>query len=145
MNHEGAKVAKEGRDKDAKFNKASSVESVAKDFVDAALKVHKTLGPGLLESAYRVCLAHELRARGHRVEEEVPLPVVYDSVRLDAGYRLDLVVDECLIVELKAVEGLLPVHQAQLITYLKLSGFTVGFLVNFNAPRLKDGLHRFVN
>ena len=112
--------------------------------VDAAMKVHTALGPGLLESAYAVCLTHELAKRGLRVHCEVPLPVVYDGVRLEAAYRLDMLVEDTVIVELKAVEALAPIHQTQLISYLKLSGKKIGLLINFHSLHLKDGIKRFV-
>ena len=112
--------------------------------VGAAMKVHSALGPGLLESAYAVCLTHELVKRGLRVSCEVPLPVVYDGVRLEAGYRLDMLVEDIVIVELKAVESLAPIHQAQLLSYLKLSGKPIGLLINFHTLHLKDGIKRFV-
>jgi GxxExxY protein len=108
------------------------------------MKVHSALGSGLLESAYAACLRHELLKRGLRVDCEVPLPVVYDGVRLDAGYRLDLVVEDTVVVELKAIEALAPIHQAQIISYLKLSGKPIGLLINFHSLRLKDGIKRFV-
>lgn len=111
--------------------------------VDAAMKVHSALGPGLLESAYEACLVHELRSRGLRVAVQVALPVAYESMKIELGYRLDLVVEEAVIVELKAQARLLAVHEAQLLSYLKLSGYRVGLLVNFHAPRLKDGIKRF--
>ena len=112
--------------------------------VDAAMKIHSALGPGLLESAYAACLKHELIKRGLKVACEVPLPVVYDGVRLDAGYRLDLVVEDTVVVELKAIEALAPIHQAQIISYLKLSGKPIGLLINFHSLHLKDGIKRFV-
>ncbi len=112
--------------------------------VDAAMKIHSALGPGLLESAYAVCLKHELVKRGLRVASEVPLPVVYDGVKLEAGYRLDLVVEDTVVVELKAIEALAPIHQAQIISYLKLSGKPIGLLINFHSLHLKDGIKRFV-
>ncbi|PYS43194.1 MAG: GxxExxY protein [Acidobacteria bacterium] len=112
--------------------------------VDAAMKIHSALGPGLLESAYAACLKHELVKRGLKVACEVPLPVVYDDVRLDAGYRLDLVVEDTVVVELKAIEALAPIHQAQIISYLKLSGKPIGLLINFHSLHLKDGIKRFV-
>jgi len=112
--------------------------------VDAAMKIHSALGPGLLESAYAACLKHELIKRGFRVSCEVPLPVVYDGVRLEAGYRLDMVVEDTVVVELKAIEALAPIHQAQIISYLKLSGKAIGLLINFHSLHLKDGLKRFV-
>jgi GxxExxY protein len=112
--------------------------------VDAAMKIHSALGPGLLESAYAACLKHELIKRGLRVSCEVPLPVVYDGVRLDAGYRLDMVVEDTVVVELKAIEALAPIHQAQIISYLKLSGKPIGLLINFHSLHLKDGIKRFI-
>ncbi|HVS80133.1 MAG TPA: GxxExxY protein [Pyrinomonadaceae bacterium] len=112
--------------------------------VDAAMKIHSALGPGLLESAYAACLKHELIKRGLKVACEVPLPVVYDGVRLDAGYRLDIVVEDTVVVELKAIEALAPIHQAQIISYLKLSGKPIGLLINFHSLHLKDGIKRFV-
>ena len=113
--------------------------------VDSAMKVHTALGPGLLESAYEACLAHELRNRGHRVGTQVVLPVHFDGVRIDVGYRLDLLIDDAVIVELKAVDKLAPIHEAQLLTYLKLSGKKVGLLINFNVLHLRDGIKRMVN
>ena len=112
--------------------------------VDAAMKVHSAIGPGLLESAFAVCLTHELVKRGLRVNCEVPLPVIYDGVRLEAGYRLDMLVEDTFIVELKAIEALAPIHQAQLLSYLKLSGKPIGLLINFHTLHLKDGIKRFV-
>jgi len=111
--------------------------------VDAIYKVHKALGPGLLESAYSACLAHELRQRGHNVLTEHALPLVYDGVRVEAGYRVDLWIDGLIIVEVKSIEGIAPIHVAQIITYLKLSGTRVGLLVNFNELHIKDGIRRF--
>ena len=112
--------------------------------IGAAIEVHRHLGPGLLESAYEECLAWELSHAGLKVQRQVPLPVVYKEVRLDVGYRLDLVVENQLIVELKTVEKLLPIHQAQILTYLKLSGLRTGLLLNFNSAVLKDGIKRMV-
>ena len=115
---------------------------VARQIVDAAFAVHTALGPGLLESVYEVCLAHELRKRGLTVRQQVVLPVHYDGVRLDAGLRLDLLVNDTVIVEIKAVENLLPVHKAQALTYLKLTGCRLALLINFNVPVIKEGIHR---
>jgi GxxExxY protein len=112
--------------------------------IGAAIEVHKALGPGLLESTYRVCLRHELEQMGLRVASEVAVPVSYKGVELECGYRLDLLVEGEVVVELKSVEELLPVHQAQLITYLRLSGHRVGLLINFNVAVLKDGIVRRV-
>lgn len=114
------------------------------EIVDAAMKVHSALGPGLLESAYAACLRHELTKRGLRVTSEVPVPVLYDGIRLDAGYKLDLLVEDTVIIELKAVEALAPIHQAQIISYLKLAGKPIGLLINFHSLHLKDGIKRFV-
>ena len=115
------------------------------DIIDAALKVHRKLGPGLLESAYQACLAHELRRRGRIVHVQMALPVIFDGVRLELGYRLDMLVDECVVVELKTVPKIRRVHQAQLLSYLRLSGYQVGLLINFNVPLLKSGIKRMVN
>ncbi|MEW6251463.1 MAG: GxxExxY protein [Planctomycetota bacterium] len=112
--------------------------------IGCALEVHTRLGPGLLESTYRRCLAHELRLAGIDFELEKPLPVAYRGSQLDCGYRLDLVVDKGLVLELKCVEHLLPIHEAQLLTYLKLSGIKVGLLINFNTTHLRDGIKRLV-
>ena len=122
-----------------------NVNEVSGAVVDAAMRVHTVLGPGLLESAYEGCLAHELRTRGHGVGVQLALPVLYDGVRIDVGYRIDLLIDDAVIVELKAVERLAPIHEAQLLTYLKLSGKKVGLLINFNVLHLKDGIKRMVN
>lgn len=119
-------------------------EEVARGVVDAALAVHRTLGPGLLESVYEVCLAHELARRGHVVRSQIALPVVYDAVKLEAGYRIDILVDEVVIVEVKAVETIAPVHEAQLLTYLRLSNRRLGFLINFNVALLKHGIKRMI-
>ena len=113
--------------------------------VDAAMRVHSALGPGLLEGAYEACLAYELRKRKLSVFAQLPLPVVYEGVRIEMGYRIDLLVDDAVIVELKAVVKLLPIHEAQLLSYLKLSGYRVGLLINFHVPHLKDGITRMVN
>jgi GxxExxY protein len=113
--------------------------------VDAAMRVHTKIGPGLLESAYEACLAFELRKRGLKALTQVGLPIVYDDVQLDVGYRIDLLVEDEVIVELKAVDAIAPIHEAQLISYLKLSGHKVGLLINFNVLHLKDGIHRRVN
>ncbi len=119
-------------------------ERVATIVVDSAVKVHRALGPGLLESAYEQCLAYELRQRGLQVDCQVELPLTYEGLSVDAGYRIDMVVANCVIVENKTVERLLPVHAAQLLTYLKLGGWKVGLLVNFNESLLKKGITRLV-
>ena len=121
------------------------IELVGWHVVDGSIRVHSVLGPGLLESAYKSCLTYELRKRGLRVETEVPLPVIYDGVKVDVGYRIDLLVEGCVVVELKAVERILPVHDAQLLSHLKLSGHKLGLRINFNVLHLKDGIRRIVN
>jgi GxxExxY protein len=119
-------------------------DAVARTAVDAALAVHRTLGPGLLESVYEHCLAHELETRGILVQRQALLPVTYRDTKVDAGFRVDLVVGGMVIVEIKAVEQLLAVHEAQLLTYLKLSSMPIGLLINFNVVLLKHGLRRLV-
>jgi GxxExxY protein len=109
-----------------------------------AIEVHRQLGPGLLESAYEECLSYELKQVGMAFYRQVPLPVVYKSVRLECGYRLDLVVEDKVIIELKTVERLLPIHEAQVLTYMKLSGIRTGLLLNFNTAVLKDGIRRLM-
>lgn len=113
--------------------------------MNSALKVHSALGPGLLESAYQACLAHELRKRGLEVATQVGLPVVYEGERLELGYRIDLVVANRVVVEVKSVEALHPIHQAQLLSYMRLSGLAVGLLINFNVLHLRDGIKRMVD
>jgi GxxExxY protein len=120
------------------------IDRVAAEVVDAAYQVHSALGPGLLENVYEVCLAHELRKRWLRIEQQVSLPVVYDGVRLESGLRIDMVVADRVIVELKTVDRLLPVHQAQALTYLKLTGHRLALLINFNVPLIKDGIKRII-
>jgi GxxExxY protein len=112
--------------------------------VDSAFAVHQALGPGLLESVYEQCLALELQTRGVAVSRQVSLPVTYRGTRIDAGFRLDLLVEDLVVVEIKAAERLLPIHDAQLLTYLKLSDRQLGLLINFNVPRIKDGIKRLV-
>ena len=120
-------------------------EAAAKQVLDSAMKVHTALGPGLLESAYEVCLDYELSKRGINVSKQVPLAVRYDGVQLELGYRLDLLVDGKVVVEVKAVERLLPLHHAQLLSYLKLGGYKIGLLLNFHTLHLRDGIKRIVN
>jgi GxxExxY protein len=121
------------------------VEEVAEAIADSAGKVHKALGPGLLESANQQCLAYELRKRGLHVECELLLPVVYDGFEIDGGYRVDMLVHNTVVVENKAVDRILPIHRAQLITYLKLRGLWLGFLLNWNVPVMKLGIERIVS
>jgi GxxExxY protein len=118
---------------------------VGETILGCAIKVHTILGPGLLESTYEVCLAYELQKAGLKSDRQVPLPVVYDQVELEAGYRIDLLVADIVVVELKVVEKLLPLHTAQLLSYLKLSRRKLGYLLNFNVVQMRDGIKRVVN
>jgi GxxExxY protein len=120
-------------------------EDAAREVVDAAIKVHSALGPGLLESAYQTCLEYELLRRKLRIRKQVALPVHYADVVLDVGYRLDLVVEDRVVVELKAVDKIVPLHDAQLLSYLKLGGYRIGLLINFHTMHLRDGIKRLVN
>ena len=113
--------------------------------LNRAMKVHTSLGPGLLESVYELCLAHELSRAGLRTMRQTALPVCYDDVEIEGGFRVDLVVEDLVIIEIKAVEKILPVHRSQLLTYLKLSGLKLGYLLNFNVPHMRDGIKRVVN
>jgi GxxExxY protein len=124
---------------------ARDENALSKITLSAAFRVHSNVGPGLLESAYEACLAYELRQQGVAVLTQVPLPLVYKEVNLDVGYRLDLLVEDLVIVEIKSVDLLAPIHQAQLLSYLKLSGKKLGILINFNVLHLKDGIKRVVN
>lgn len=117
-------------------------EDGTKEIIAAAIEVHRILGPGLLESAYEGCLCHELDLRGIPYERQKPLPVQYKGMNLDCSYRLDMVVRERIILELKCVDKILPIHEAQLLTYLRLSGIKTGLLINFSIPLLKDGIKR---
>lgn len=121
------------------------LNKITEAIIGAAIEVHRTLGPGLLESAYQTCLAFELIERGYKVEQQKPLPLIYKNVHLDCGYRLDLLVNEAVIVEIKAVEQLAPIHEAQLLSYLRLSGCKVGLFINFNVKLLKYGIKRLAN
>jgi GxxExxY protein len=120
-------------------------EFLAKNIFESSLEVHKIMGPGLLESIYEFCLAKELRIRGINVKTQVPIPLFYKGHELEKDFRIDILVDDKIIVEVKAVESILPVHQAQIISYLKLYDSRMGFLVNFNTSLIKDGFKRFVN
>ena len=121
------------------------VERVATAIVDGCVHVHRTLGPGLLESVYQLCLAQELRDRGLKVERELSYPVSYSSIVIATGFRIDMLIEDLVVVENKAVQTILPVHQAQLLTYLKLTGRRVGFLINWNVPVIKEGIRRMVH
>ena len=123
---------------------AADVEKVGKTVLDAAFKVHTAPGPGLLESVYETCTAFEIRESGLLVATQVALPVVYRDIQMDAGLRLDMLVENCVIVEFKSVENMNPIYEAQLLTYLKLTGIRLGFLINFNVVHLKDGIKRMV-
>lgn len=122
----------------------SDIEKLARTIVDAGFKIHQVLGPGLLESAYEHCLVHELQSRGISVRRQVVLPIVFEGLTLDAGYGLDLVVGDSIIVEIKTVDALTERHKAQILIYLKLSNFKLGFLLNFNVVLFKDGIRRIV-
>jgi GxxExxY protein len=121
------------------------MNGLTENIIGAAIEVHKVLGPGLLESAYEGCLAHELSLDNISFARQVPLPVTYKSFQLDCGYRLDFLVEKTVVVELKAGEGLQPIHEAQLLTYLKLGGWPIGLVINFNVPVLKKGIKRMVH
>ena len=133
MDHQGHQGHQDAR---------AAVDTTARVVIDAGLKVHRALGPGLLESAYEHCLAYELLFRGLSVRRQVSMPIMYGDVALDSGYRLDLLVDEQVIIEIKAIEALTPLHEAQVLTYLKLSKLRLGLLINFNVALFKQGLKR---
>jgi len=128
----------------AKHGEDMKINDLTKEVIGSAIEVHRALGPGLLESVYEVCLCHEMGLRGLHFERQKPLPVVFKEAKLDLGFRLDLLVSNSVVVEIKAIEALLPVHEAQILTYLKLGGWNVGLLINFNVPVLKDGVKRIV-
>ena len=128
--------------------KNMELNKISEEIIGAAMQVmqvHTVLGPGLLESAYEACLKYELEKNGLKVSSQVGLPIIYDGIQIDLGYRLDLLVEDAVIVELKAVKELIPLHEAQLLSYLKLSGFQLGLLINFNVVCLKHGIKRMVN
>jgi GxxExxY protein len=133
------------RQEDAKDSKSMDENELSKVIIGHALKVHKALGPGLLESAYEECLFYEIAKNGLYVDKQKAMPLIYEDVKLDCGYRLDLMVERKLIIEIKAVEALNDVHFAQLLTYLKLSGCKLGLLMNFNVTLLKNGIKRVIN
>lgn len=124
--------------------KNMEINQITHEILDSAYKVHTALGPGLLESAYKACLAYELRKKGLKVEEEKPIPVIYEEVKLDCGYRLDLLVEDAVVVELKTVDAFIDVHFAQILTYLRFADKNIGLLINFNVKSLKNGIKRFV-
>ncbi len=121
-----------------------ALNKLTEQIIGAAIEVHRHLGPGLLESAYEACLAYELERLGLKVEKQKPLPLIYKDIRLDQGYRIDLLVADQVVVELKVVDALTPVHEAQMLSYLKLSGCKLGLLINFDVKLLKDGICRFI-
>src|SRR4051794_1036469 len=124
-------------------NITARTNDLSRVVVDSAYKVHKALGPGLLESVDRLCLRHDLAKRGVPIRTEVPVPIIFDDLTLDSGLRLDLLVDNSIVVELKAVEKVLPVHEAQILSYMKLTNTALGLLINFNVPTIKQGIKRF--
>lgn len=120
-------------------------ERIASEIVDTAIKVHTKLGPGLLEGAYEACVVYELTKRGLIVRSQVPMPVRYDDIVLDIGYRLDILVENEVVLELKAIEKFMPIHSAQLLSYLRLGNYRIGFLLNFNTVHMRDGIKRVIN
>ena len=134
---EGAKIAE--------ITEERMLNQITDAIIGAAIEVHRNLGPGLLESAYEACLAFEIAERGFKIERQKPLPVIYRKTKLDCGYRLDILVENKAIVEIKSIDSLEPIHKAQLLSYLKLSGCKVGLLINFNVTILKKGIIRMVN
>jgi GxxExxY protein len=123
----------------------SDIEKIGKDIVHCAIKVHKALGPGLMESAYQKCLAYELEQLGHKVQCELLLPIEYGPVQIDAGYRVDMLIDDSVIVENKTVEALHPINEAQLLTYLRMKKLQLGYLLNWNVSLMKQGMKRMLN
>ncbi len=121
------------------------IEAIASKIVNAAIKVHSVLGPGLLESAYQKCMVYELENDGLRVASEILLPIRYKEIFIDAGYRIDMFVEDYVVIENKTVDKILPIHEAQLLTYLKMKSCKLGFLLNWNVSRMKDGIKRMVN
>jgi GxxExxY protein len=121
------------------------LNEISEKIIGAAIQVHRTLGPGLLESTYEACLKYELEKRGLKIQSQVGLPVIYDGMKIDLGYRLDILVEDAVIIELKAVTTIIPLHEAQLLSYLKLSGKHLGLLINFNVTLLKAGITRRIN
>jgi len=144
MNHEATKPRSHEATKPQRKPIPVKEENVATAIVNSAFRVHSQLGPGLLESIYEECLTHELKKIPMKVDRQFAVPVVYDGIRFETGLRLDLLVGDCVLVELKAVEKIVPVHRAQVLTYLKLSGLRLGLLINFNVPLIKDGINRIV-
>ncbi len=127
------------------MSEREELNKLTEGIIGAAIEVHRTLGPGLLESAYQAALAYELTQRGYKVEQQRPLPMIYKEIRLDAGYRLDFLVNDRVILEIKSSDGIAPIHDAQILSYLRLSGCKIGLLINFNVKLLKNGIKRFIN
>ena len=123
---------------------ANAFDPLSRHIIGLAIEVHRALGPGLLESAYEQCLCHELRTNNINFRSQVPIPIIYKELKLDCGYRLDLIVENSIVIEIKSVGKFIPIHSAQIITYLKLTGIRIGLLLNFNSAVLRDGLKRFV-
>jgi GxxExxY protein len=121
------------------------IETIARQIVDSAIRVHTRLGPGMLESAYEACIEHELAKRSFAVKKQVPMPLRYDDLLFDIGYRLDLVVEDAVVIELKSVQQLVPIHTAQVLSYLRAGDYRIGFLLNFNTVHMRDGIKRIVN
>jgi len=121
------------------------LNKITEGIIGAAIEVHRNLGPGLLESAYQAALAYELSQRGYKVEQQKPLPMLYKEIKLDAGYRLDFLVNDKVVLEIKSSDKIIPIHDAQILSYLRLSGCKVGLLINFNVKLLKNGIKRFIN
>lgn len=119
-------------------------ESITREIIGSAIEVHKQLGPGLLESAYEECLVYELQQKGYKLERQKPVPVIYKEIKLDYGYRIDILVENKVLLELKSIEAFAPVHEAQVLTYMKFSDIKIGLLINFNVTVLKNGLKRYV-
>lgn len=122
-----------------------NIEEIARIIMHSAIKIHKALGPGLLESVYQKCLSYELKQKGFKVDTEVLLPIQYENIKIDAGYRIDMIIDDCIIIENKTVNEFIPIHIAQLLTYLKMKDCRLGFLLNWNVTLMKDGIKRVVN
>jgi len=127
------------------MNERDRLNTMTEPIIGAAMQVHRTLGPGLLESAYVACLAYELAKRGLAVEQQKPVPLIYEEVKLECGYRMDLLVEQSVVVEVNSVEALAPIHEAQTLSYLRLSGCKLALLINFNVTVLKDGIRRFIH
>lgn len=121
------------------------LNKITEGIIGAAIEVHRNLGPGLLESAYQAALAYELNLRGYKVEQQKPLPMQYKEIKLDAGYRLDFLINDKVVLEIKSSDKIVPIHDAQILSYLRLSGCKVGLLINFNVTLLKNGIKRFIN